>query len=266
MYGQNLDAYLRLTFDAIRASAPQLVFWPESSMTFFLPDEPAYQSAIGRVLEASGAELVAGGPRIVKSPDGAEPTYFNSTFLVSPQGRVLAWQDKTKLLPFAEYFPLQSIDLLRRSFGRARQFSPGAPQPPLPSVAGRAGVVVCNEAMFPEIASQSVASGAELLVNPANDSWFGSLKYSLQALDIVRLRAIEQRRFVVRTSTAGPSAIIDPTGRIVAQSGTFTREWLSGSVRPERTITPYARVGDAFAWASGLAALGACVHAARRST
>lgn len=259
MYGKNLRDYLRLTSDAVREADPALVFWPESAMTFFLADEPAYRSSIARVLRSTGVQLVAGGPRAgERSSQQGEPELFNSTFLVESDGRVAAWQDKTKLLPFAEYFPLQSVDLLRRDFGRARQFTPGAPREPLPTVAGKAGAIVCNEAMYPEPAAERVRAGAQLLVSPSNDSWFDDLQYSLQAFDIVRLRTVEQRRDMVRTSTAGPSATIDATGRVTARTEPFVQTWVAGRVRPRDARTPYSVAGDVFAGACLAVALLAC--------
>jgi len=263
MYGLNLDAYLGLTTMAIRETRPKVVFWPENALTFFLADELIYREAIGRVLAPFGAELVTGGPRLERPIKGGEPAYFNTTFLVSSSGDVVAWQDKVKLLPFAEYFPLHSLDLVRREFGRARQFSVGRPRPPLPSAAGLIGPIVCNEAMFPEPASRQVAHGAEVLVNPANDSWFGDLKYSLQAFDIVRLRSVEQRRYLVRTSTAGPSGIVDPWGRIEVATSPFSQEWIGGVVRPSRTTTVYQLVGDLFAIVCAAVAVGAVLAGGR---
>jgi apolipoprotein N-acyltransferase len=264
LYGENLDIYLKLTREVLEGSdPPAVVFWPESAMTFFLSDEPAYRSAIARVLHPAKVQLIAGGPRVAHLRD-APPQYFNSTFLLGPTGEVIAWQDKTKLLPFAEYFPFQRLDLLRRNFGRARQFSPGENRAALPSVAGNAGVVVCNEAMYPEPASDRVAAGAEILISPSNDSWFSSLKYSLQAFDIARLRAVEQRRYLVRASTSGPSAIVDPLGRVIEQTEPFAHARLSGGVRPLRALSVYHRIGDAFAIACGIAALLACAHGARQ--
>ncbi len=247
MYGQNLDTYLRMTWEAGRETRPDLVFWPESALTFFLAEEPSYRTSIARVLSLLGTQLVTGGPREEAGGGEDDPAFFNATFLLSSHGEILGWQDKTKLLPFAEYFPLQSIDLLRRQFGRARQFTPGDRRPPLPTSVGRAGVIVCNEAMFPEPARERVDDGAEFLVNPANDSWFASLKYSLQAFDMVRLRAIEQRRWIVRTSTAGPSAVIDDVGRVVVETPSFERAWTGGRVERRHGRTLYGRVGDAFA-------------------
>ena len=241
-YGRNLDAYLRLTQAALRGSAAQLVFWPESAMTFFLEQEPAYRSAIAQVLGASGAQLVAGGPR-----QWGEATYYNSTFLLSARGDILGRYDKEQLLPFAEYFPLRRLDFLRRRFGRVREFSAGAPALPLPTVAGRAGILVCNEAMFPEPAAARVAAGAEYLVNPANDSWLGDRKFSAQVFDIVSLRAVEQRRYLVRSSTCGPSAIVDPFGRVVVCTEPFTAAWISGQIHPLQVRTVYSRIGDLFA-------------------
>lgn len=231
-------------------------------MTFFLLDEPSYRNALGRVLAPAGVQLIAGGPRTIAADRDGDPEYFNTTFLIAPTGAVLEWQDKMKLLPFAEYFPLESIDLLKRDFGQARQFTPGEARPPLPSVAGRAGVVVCNEAMYPEVARERVSAGAEYLVNPANDSWFGALKYSLQAFDIATWRAVEQRRYLVRTSTAGPSGVVDPLGRRLVVTSPFAREWVAGAVRATRMTTLYHAIGDLLAVLCMAITLVACVLAA----
>jgi apolipoprotein N-acyltransferase len=242
-YGRNLDVYLRLTLQALRDAGPALVFWPESSMTFFLADEPLYQKAIGQILSPSGAQLVAGGPRVFGS---GVPRYYNSAFLVAPDGRVLAWYDKQRLLPFAEYFPFASIDLLRREFARVRQFTPGGSAHLLPAVAGLAGVVICNEVMFGEIAGARVAAGAGYLVNLTNDSWLGDSKFAAQALDMGRMRAVEQRRYVVRVSTSGPSAIIDPLGRVTAATASSSRMTIGGTIQAGNAVTLYGRVGDVF--------------------
>ncbi len=243
-YGRNLDVYMRLTNDAFQNGKPEVVFWPESAMTFFLDQEPAYQRAIGQVLHIGGAELVAGGPRAVGS---SEQTYYNSVFLLSPDGRIIGRYDKQHLLPFAEYFPLHRLDFLRRRFERVREFSPGGPTPALPTKAGRAGVLICNEAMCPEPAAARVTAGADYLVNPSNDSWLGDRKFSAQQFDITSFRAIEQRRYLVRTSTSGPSAIIDPTGHALAYTEPFTRTWVAGAVRTSHVESVYHRIGDAFA-------------------
>ena len=121
-------------------------------MTFFFEREPGYQRAIASVLAPFGAELVAGAPRAT-SDDG--PPYFNSIYVVSAAGAIRGRYDKQHLVPFGEYFPFGTVELLRRRFGPTREYSPG-PQGSgtIPTAAGPAGALTCNEAMLPEVAAQ----------------------------------------------------------------------------------------------------------------
>jgi apolipoprotein N-acyltransferase len=243
-YGRNFDHYVRLTRTALEERGPTLIVWPENTMTFFLEGAVNYQEALGHLLSARGAQLLAGGPRW--DADAAGAHYYNSMFLIAPEGGILARYDKEQLLPLAESFPLGSGRLVRRQFGGVQEFTPGIQSGPLPTVAGPAGILICNEVMFPEIAGARVRAGANFLVNPSNDSWIPSPQFSAQALDMARMRAIEQRRYLVRASTSGPSAIVDPWGRILSETAPATQATISGAVRPETAITPYGRFGDMF--------------------
>jgi apolipoprotein N-acyltransferase len=252
-YGRNLEIYLGLTRDALSRGRPEIVFWPEAAMTFFVEDEPSYRFAIARFLASAGAELVAGSPRAV----GSTSQYFNSIYLISPTGQIAGRYDKQYLVPFAEFFPLGRIDLLKRSFGRVRELSPGEEAAGLPTRAGAAGVVICNEAWFPEVAAERVRGGASYLFNPSNDTYFGD-SFALQSFDMVRLRAVEQHRYLVRASTSGPSAVVDPWGRVQGQTGPSANGVLLGHIHPIDQRSVYARTGDLFAIACALAAaLGA---------
>ncbi|HVM96021.1 MAG TPA: apolipoprotein N-acyltransferase [Candidatus Acidoferrales bacterium] len=261
-YGRNLEDYMRLTVDTLRQHRPQLVFWPESSMTFFLDEEPSYRSAIGHLLSPSQTQLVAGGAREVGQPNAH---YFNSAFLIAPDGSILQKYDKQKLLPFAEYFPFGGIALLKREFGRVREFTPGGPAELLPTVAGLAGVVICNEVMFGEIAAERVRHGANFLATLTNDAWLGDRMYAEQAFDMARMRAIEQRRYLVRASMSGPSAVVDPTGRILERTQTDSRATLNGAIEPRREVTFYARYGDVFGLLCVLIPLGFAAAAPSRA-
>lgn len=242
-YGRNLDHYLRLTDQVAHDMPGGLVVWPENAMTFFVADEELYRRAIARVTSPLDVELLAGAPRLHSAP---EPQYFNSAFLLNPDGSVHAHYDKRQLLPFAEYFPFSSASVLARNFARVSEFSPGAPVPPLPTRAGRAAVAICNEAMFAHIVAERVAAGAELLINLSNESWVESAEFAEHQFNLVAIRAIEQRRFMVRASTSGPSAIVDPYGRVVARTAPFTQAVLRGEVTGLSETTFYARHGDAF--------------------
>ena len=197
---------------------------------------------------AHDLELVAGGPVASKEPVG----FFNSVFVMEPGGRITQRYDKQYLVPFAEYFPLR-VDVMRRRFGRIRYFLPGATTAPLPTRAGPAGVLLCNEAMLPEAARERVADGAAYLLNPSNDTWISDPKYSEQQLDMAIVRAIEQRRWLVRASTSGPSALVDPFGHVTARTAGEQRAVIVGEIRPRQDRTLYSRLGDAFALACLLA-------------
>ncbi|MDJ0869667.1 MAG: apolipoprotein N-acyltransferase [Myxococcota bacterium] len=251
-YGKNLQDYLRLTLESVDRGAPRIAFWPEGALTFLLEEEPPYQRAIARLLTAADLELVAGGP---SASDGEPAEYRNSIFALSAAGELAGRYDKQFLVPFSEYFPLRRFDFLRRRFERVRVFTPGAPTPPLETRAGAAGVLVCNEAMLAEVAAERVGQGAAYLVNPSNDSWIAQHNWAVMMFDLVSVRAIEQRRYLVRASTSGPSGIVDPWGRVQARTEPFTQQILLGEIRPRTDRTLYARLGDTFALTCLTAAL-----------
>lgn len=260
LYGKNLDVYLRLTAELLQSHRPALVIWPENGLTFFLEDEPSYRAAIAHVIAPSRTELLAGGPRTVALAAG--PAYYNSMFLLTPDGDVRARYDKQHLVPFGERFPIPSIAVLARRFERVRELSPGPFAAPIATVAGLAGITICSEAMFPELAATRVRDGAAFFVDPAHDTWL-TPKFSAQQFDIVRLRTIEERRYLARASTSGPSAIVDPLGHVVARSDFFTRAAFSAPIEPRNDRTVYQRVGDLFAGLCTLVALAAFVRARR---
>ena len=245
LYGQNLDHYLGLTLQAIDEARPALVFWPEIALTFHLEEEPVYRRTIARVLEEGRVELVAGGPWGVP---GDTPLYTNSVFVLDAQGEVRGRYDKQVLVPFAEYTPTAGLDFVRRNFGRVRVYSRGTQSAPLPTLAGLAGIAVCNEVMLPELVRRRVLDGAEFLVNPSNDTWISERNWSRLTFQMALVRAIEQRRYLVRASTSGPSAIIDPWGRIQIQSEPVSRAVIAGKIRARSDRTLYAQIGDSFAW------------------
>lgn len=240
-YAGDLSASLALTDRAVSGRAVDTVFWPEAAMAFFPDDEPGYRRAIASELVRRGVELVAGAPR------RTEGGVLNSIYVLEPDGTLRARYDKRLLIPFAEYAPLDGFRLLRRSFGGVRAFVAGRPRPPLPTRVGAAGVLICNESMFAEVARQRVAEGATYLVNAANDGWIRDPEYAVQQFEVAVMRAVEERRDMVRVSTSGPSAIVDATGRVRAETRPFTEATLVGTVRPRSTLTVYGRVGDLFA-------------------
>ena len=262
-YGQGLERYLQMSAAAAAQTHPRLIVWPESAVTFFLAHEPHYQALITHMLSATGADLIVGAPHY-QDDDPAVPRFFNSAFYLTADGRLAGRYDKGHLLPFAEYFPFRTIEFLRRNFERVRYFTAGDGATLLNTRVGKAAVVICFEAIFPELVRRQMQRGATLLVNLSNDSWLGRDAGPEQHVAMATLRAVENRTWVIRATTTGVSAIIDPLGRVRARSATFAPAVLSGEIVPLQVETVYKRLGDAFAHSCLLASITGLVALAVR--
>jgi apolipoprotein N-acyltransferase len=255
--------YSQLTLQA-RNHRPQLVIWPETAAPFFFQNPSNFQNRIFEVAQQMGVPLLLGAPAFDRQGDRI--LYYNSAFLVSPDKKILGRYDKLHLVPFGEYAPLSSVfNFTKDIIGAIGDFTEGAGVRTLPFAAGDFGVLICYEAIFPDLTRQFLAGGARFLVNITNDAWFGKTSAPYQHLSMVALRAIENRVPIARAANTGISALIDPTGEIRAASGLFTREVLSGTIQIGQAKTIYTQFGDAFAYAClGLTALGILMIRLRR--
>jgi apolipoprotein N-acyltransferase len=242
-YGQGLQDYLRLSEHALAQGPVDLLVWPESAVTFFLAREPAYANLITSFLGKAGADLIVGAPHY-EDADPAQPKYYNSAFYVTGDGGTRGRYDKVHLLPFGEYFPLRTIGLLRRRFERVRTFTPGQGAQLLDTDFGKVAVVICFEAIFPELVRERMSAGAVLLVNLSNDAWLGGAAGAEQHLAMARVRAIENRTWLVRATTTGASAVIDPHGRIRERGAIGEEQTLLARVVTKSGATPYQLWGD----------------------
>jgi apolipoprotein N-acyltransferase len=219
-----------------------LVVWPESAVPFYFQEGGPLTEAVVQVPLKTGAYLLLGSPayEVVNRRE----RYLNSAFLLSPEGTRLGRSDKVHLVPFGEYVPfgrfLPFVDKLVVGIG---DFSPGTVSP-LPMNGARIGVLVCFEAIFPELARDYVRKGSDLLVNITNDAWFGRSSAPYQHLAMSRFRAVENRIWLVRAANTGISAIVAPSGRIIARSPLFERLALRGPVGLGARPTLYTRFGD----------------------
>ena len=233
---ENLRRYLDLT-DATIAGEPDIVFWPEFAVDFYLDEYTHHRQKLFAAVRAIGADLVLGGSRYEFSDDGTR--YFNSAFVVDRQGALREERyDKRHLVPFAEYSPVG-----KRLRAATAVFEPGPSSNVLVTRDARVGAFICWEAVFPEVASRLARSGAEILANPSNDYWFAHPAAATQLLRLAAFRAIENRRYLVRATPTGASALIDPHGRPVVRSAGPGAQVLHGDLRRSRVTTAYHRAG-----------------------
>lgn len=249
MQVETIEQYRRLSLEATK-DAPALIVWPETAAPFFLRYEPALLDRILDIAAETGSHLLVGSPDA--EPSGAVDggaRYRNSAFLISPQRQLLARYDKMHMVPFGEYVPLKSILFFvnKLAYGIG-DFEGGQDYTVFDIPGGRFSATICYEVIFPDQVRRYVKEGAEFLVNITNDAWFGPSAAPTQHLAMAVLRAVENRRYLVRAANTGISAIVDPNGRIVHASDLFVPAVITERIHIERAQTFYTRYGDLFAW------------------
>jgi len=130
----------------------------------------------------------------------------------------------------------------------AGNFVPGANYGVAPTPQGALGVFICYEDIFPQLVRRVTLAGAKVLVNISNDAWFGRSSAALQELEMARLRAIENHRYLLRATNDGITVMIDPYGRVEKQIARYQTTALPVNFSYLGAETFYTRHGDAFAW------------------
>jgi apolipoprotein N-acyltransferase len=243
---ETVGIYARLTRKA-KECAPDLVVWPETATPFFFQIGGVLQDRVLELTREMDTPLLLGSPAFQRQ--GTRIDYHNSAFFLSPEKGIGGRYDKIHLVPFGEYAPLAGIlGFTRDIIGAIGDFSPGEAFKLFTLPQGKFGVLICYEAIFPDLTRQFVKEGAQFLVNITNDAWFGRTSAPHQHLAMVTLRAVENSVPIVRAANTGISAIILSTGQVVRSSDLFTREWLCGKIFLHRSQTFYAQYGDLFAY------------------
>ena len=261
------EDYLRMTHQAI-ASGAQLLLWPESSTPFMYEEEPFNAARIRAVVQQAHVSLLFGSDQIEWKAVGTRripDKYFNSAFLLRPDGRTAGVYRKMHLVPFGEYVPLQKLLFFAAPLTeQVGTFWPGEHPELLPVDGHPVSVAICYEVVYPALVREFVRGGSELLTTITNDAWFGDTSAPYQHFQQASMRAIEEGRYLVRAANTGISGIVDPYGRVVEQTPIFQPAVLVGDARFLKTTTWYTRQGDVLAYASVLLVAVLLVASPRR--
>jgi apolipoprotein N-acyltransferase len=256
-----LQTYLDLSRQAAARGA-RFIIWPESALPFFFQEDPLAGDAVRRLAVQTRAYLLFGSDQVERT---TPPRYFNSAFMVDPDGTVAAVYRKMHLVPFGEYVPAKRLLFFAGPLVQAvSDFSEGDRMVMLPVDGHPTSTAICYEVVYPDLARQAVLAGSQLLTTITNDAWFGRSSAAWQHFEMASLRAVEQGRYLARAANTGFSGIVDPYGRVLERSGLFERAALVGDVRFLTSRTVYSRIGDAFVYACGVATLAALVLTVRR--
>lgn len=228
-----------------------LIVWPEAPAPFD-PDSPGFMDLIHDVAHDSRAHLLF--EALGHGPDGAP---LNSAYLAGPDGRTLGRYDQIILVPFGEFIPQPFGWLVNKVTKQASDFVPGNRIVTFTLDGHRFATVICYESAFPELVRQFARDGAEMLFNLSNDGYFGPTSGHEQHFALARMRAAENRRWLMESTNDGITAMIDPAGRVVQQLPQFRA--VSGMMRYDfiAGTSFYTRHGDWFAWICLIAGLAA---------
>jgi apolipoprotein N-acyltransferase len=219
------------------------VIWPEAATPFYFQSGGPLAEKVKGLPRQMGVHLLFGSPAYRNDANGRSHL-MNSAFLLTPQGEVAGRSDKVHLVPFGEYVPLKPfLPFIEKLVVGIGDFSAGEVNP-LELDGHKLGVLVCYEAIFPELARDYVLRGSDLLVNITNDAWFGRSSAPLQHLAMVRFRAIENRVWIARAANTGISAFISPVGRILADTDIFETTYATAKVGLGAAPGLYAKSGD----------------------
>lgn len=244
--------------DGVAADTPLptptgLIVWPESPAPFADYD-PEFRASMSSLAREANAPIIVDNLGVTPDP-AARGGYdrFNSASFITPAGDFAGRYDKMHLVPFGEYVPFKSIlffagDLL----AEAGDLSHGTHRTVFTYGGHSYGTFICYESIFANEVRQFVLSGADVLVNISDDGWYGDTSAPWQHLNMVRMRAIENHRWVLRATNTGVTAAINPYGRVTEAAPRHVRTSIQVRFGYEHDLTFYTRHGDLFAYLCAL--------------
>ncbi len=265
--GESLDKiytmYVEGTHELYKKNI-ELLIWPETALPVYIVDPvyAEYYKAINKMVDSSGISLITGMPDLrIFGPDAKKPhdvkrsktgvyyATYNAIYTINPRAARIQKYGKIKLVPFGERVPFVDQipmlgDLMRWGVGLSgwnvgEDLNVFSAQIPGWADSVKVGGVVCYESIYPDQVAQLTKNGAQLLIVVTNDSWYGNTSGPYQHRDYAKMRAVENRRYVVRAANGGISCIIDPCGRITSQTKMYEATTYTGEVCVSEATTFY---------------------------
>jgi apolipoprotein N-acyltransferase len=260
---EGLDRHLRLTQELKSQGHLDLVVWSETSVMSAVLEEDADHAMRQQFSRSLGVPALFGSVLVRHVDDAREYVLFNSALLTNKKGSVVGRFDKQLLLAFGEYLPFgETFPKLYEWSPHTGHFQPGTSFKPLTLGDHQIAVVICYEDVLPAFVNREMHEGEpELIANLTNDAWFGDSTEPWIHLALAKFRAVEQRKFFVRSTNSGVSAFIDPVGRVISHTPTFEEAAQHATLRWLKGKTVYTLLGDIPWW---LASLVSVVLAFRR--
>lgn len=255
---EGLRRHLELTRKLTAEQPLDLVVWSETSVMSAVGEDLAATVIPQRFSREIGVPALFGAVLVRPVEDEREFVFFNSALLSDARGEIAGRYDKQFLLAFGEYLPFgDTFPILYRWSPHSGRFTPGKRFEPLAFDDHEIATFICYEDISPAFVKNIVDHGnPDLLANLTNDAWFGDTTEPWIHLALSKLRAVEHRRYFVRSTNSGVSAIIDPNGRVVTHTDTFKQQAEAADIAWLRGRTVYGVIGDIPWWLTTALAAG----------
>ncbi len=240
---------------ALPRPKPELIVWPEVPAPLYYNEDARFRGHVNDMARALNTYVLFGD--VGRTPD-RQP--LNSALLISPAGIEVAQYDKVNLVPFGEFVPWP-FGFANKVSTQVGDFVPGHRVVVAAVGDHKIGTFICYESVFPNFVRQFANGGAEALFNLSNDGYFGKTAAREQHLKIVRMRAAENRRWVLRSTNDGITAAIDPAGRVTSRMPLYQEMAARMGFDYVRDKTVYTRYGDWFAYTCAVVAAAALIRA-----
>ncbi len=254
---------LKLSQTALTNKA-DLLIWPEAAVPGLIRAYDEISGPIEDLARTNKIWMIIGGDDFKPHPGARkleDSDFFNSSFLVSPQGTLAGNYRKRNLVIFGEYVPLARwLPFLKFLTPITGSFTPGDRAIPfeMPDLKVKVSVLICFEDVFPHLVREYVSDDTDFLVNLTNNGWFGEGSAQWQHAAAALFRAVENGVPLVRCSNNGLTCWIDSCGRLreVFHSqthGIYGPGFMIAKIpvlAPGETRAPtyYRRHGDVFGW------------------
>lgn len=251
-----LDAWLDKLQQMLLGSQSDIAVMPENPAPFYYPEDSRFTERLEAMVRRSASTVIAGV--VISCPNAqGRPGVFNSAATLAPDGRWVGRYDKQHLVPFGEYVPFRKyLSFAGKLTSEISDFTAGSDFSLTPINGNMAGILICYEAIFPDEVRKFPRRGAEVLINITNDGWYGDSSAPYQHFEMSRVRAIENRRYLIRAANTGISGVIDPFGRVTVQTKLNKQLVAHGSFEYRTDRTFYTRFGDIFARVCVLESMG----------
>ena len=238
-----------------------LVVWPEAPSALTEGD-PRFRALMQRMTTATGAAAIVGNA--AADVRGTHVDLYNAASVFAPDGSLLGRYAKIHLVPWGEYIPFANFFSFAHGLTKnAGKFTHGWKRSVFRLNGHHYGIFICYESIFADEIRQFVVNGAEVLVNISDDGWYGDTSAPWQHLNMARMRAVENRRWLLRDTNTGVTAAVDPYGRITQSAPRHEFTSLAVQYGFNDDLTFYTRYGDVFALVCGILSIAVLARATR---